>query len=125
MSCQSGIFSEDERLARTVSRFAVAARAHQRALEDYDDERATAHVRVLSGLYAVLAREGQAGQDSFLVLLESDDDVVAGMAAVYSLLYATETALAVLRRLGAEDSLLGFRARYALERWENGEWQQP
>lgn len=114
-----------KRLARLVSRFAIAARAHQRSLEQMDDESAAAHVRVLTGLYAAIGREGDAGREAFLLLLESGDDVVAGMAAVFSLQSATERSLAVLRRLAAADGLLGFRARYAVERWENGEWQQP
>lgn len=107
-----------------VGRFAVAAQAHQRSLETMDDERAAAHVRVLTGLYAAIVREGDSGREAFLLLLESSDDVVAGMAAVYALPTATERSLAVLRRLAAGEGLLGFRARCALERWERGDWEQ-
>ncbi len=114
-----------ERLARMVSRFAVAAQAHQRSLDVMDEAGAAAHVRVLHGLYAAIVREGERGEEAFLLLLESDNDVVAGMAAVFTLQSATERALVVLRRLAAGEGLLGFRARYALERWEKGEWQQP
>jgi hypothetical protein len=117
--------AETKRLARMVSRFAIAARAYQRSLEELDDERAGAHVRVLTGLYAAIVREGVAGQEAFLLLLESGEDEVAGMAAVYGLEGAPERCLAVLRRLAAEGGLLGFRARYAVELWEKGEWQQP
>jgi hypothetical protein len=108
-----------------VSRFAIAARAHRRSLEELDDERAAAHVRVLTGLYAAILREGDTGREAFLRLLESGEDEVAGMAAVYALADATERSLMVLRRLAAEEGLLGFRARYALERWEQGEWLRP
>lgn len=116
---------EPERLARMVSRFAIAARAHQRSLEEFDDERAAAHVRLLSRLYTAIQREGEEGREAFLLLLESGDDVIAGMAAVYSLHFATDRSLRVLRRLAAAGGLLGFRASYAVERWEKGEWQQP
>jgi len=108
-----------------VSRFAVAARAHRQSLEEFDDEGAAGHVRLLVGLYAAICREGDAGQEAFLLLLESGDDAVAGMAAVFSLASETELSLVVLRRLAAGEGLLGFRARYAIERWEKGEWQQP
>jgi hypothetical protein len=117
--------SDAERLARTVSRFAVAARAYQRALDDLDEERAAAHVRVLSGLYGVVVREGEAGLAAFLELLDDGDDAVAGMAAVYALASAPERSLVVLRRLAAGEGLLAFRARHVVERWEAGEWQQP
>lgn len=114
-----------ERLARMVSRFAVAARAHSDALDELDDVRAAAHVRLLTGLYAGICREGDAGRAGFLLLLESGDDAVAGMAAVFLLSSSPERALKVLRRLAAAEGLLGFRARYAVERWEKGEWTQP
>jgi len=114
-----------ERLARMVSRFAVAARAHGDSLAELDDVRAAAHVRLLTGLYAGICREGEAGREAFLLLLESGDDAVAGMAAVFSLSSSPERALKVLRRLAAADGLLGFRARYAVELWEKGEWRQP
>jgi len=116
---------EAGRLARMVGRFAIAARAHQRSLEELDDVRAAAHVRVLTGLYGAIEREGEAGRQALLVLLDSSDDVVAGMAAVYVLHFATERSLQVLRRLAAAGGLLGFRAGYVVERWENGEWEQP
>jgi hypothetical protein len=117
--------AESKRLTILVSRFAVAARAYQRSLEELDDERAAAHVRVLTGLYGAIVREGVAGREAFFLLLENGEAEVAGMAAVYGLESAPERCLAVLRRLAAEGGLLGFRARYALELWEKGEWQQP
>lgn len=117
--------SEDERLARMVGRFAVAARAHQSSLEQLDDEGAAGHVRLLIGLYAAICREGDRGREAFLLLLEYDDDAVAGMAAVFSLKSEPQRALVVLRRLAAAGGLLGFRAGYAVELWEKGEWIPP
>lgn len=114
-----------ERLARLVSRFAVAAQAHLLSMEEMDDSRAAGHVKVLTGLFSAIITEGDEGVEAFLVLLESSDDAVAGMAAVFALHISTERSLAVLRRLAEIEGLLGFRARFALERWENGEWQPP
>jgi hypothetical protein len=124
-SSHAGSTLSNERLARMVSRFAVAAGAHRLAMEAMDDNRAACHVKVLSGLYAAIIREGECGAGAFLALLDDRDDAVAGMAAVFALGISTERSLAVLQRLAGLEGLLGFRARCALERWEKGEWQQP
>lgn len=115
----------DDRLSVMVHRFAVAARAHQTALEELDEERANAHARVISGLYAAISREGDAGREALLLLLDHENQVVAGMAAVFSLSYNPPRALAVLRLLAGKGGLLGFRASVALERWEKGDWDEP
>jgi len=115
----------DERLSLLIRRFAVAAQAHQAALEEMDEERANAHARVISGLYAAILHEGGAGREALLALLDSESQVVAGMAAVFSLRYSPSRSLGVLRMLAEKGGLLGFRASVALERWEKGEWDEP
>lgn len=115
----------NEKLSLMVRRFAVAAQAHQTALEELDEGRANAHARVISGLYAAIIREGDAGREALLVLLDHESPVVSGMAAVFSLRYNPPRSLVVLRRLAGQGGLLGFRASVALERWENGEWDDP
>ena len=115
----------DDKLSLMVRRFAVAAQAHQAALEEMDEGRANAHARVISGLYAAIIREGDTGREALLVLLEHESQVVAGMAAVFSLSYNPSRSLAVLRRLAGQGGLLGFRASVAIERWESGEWDEP
>jgi len=115
----------DEKLSLLIHRFAIAAQAHQAALEGMDEDRANAHARVISGLYAAIVREGLVGREALLVLLDSESGVVAGMAAVFSLRYNPSRSLAVLRRLADMEGLLGFRASVAIERWESGEWDEP
>jgi len=115
----------DEKLSLLVRRFAVAAQAHQAALDDMDEGRANAHARVISGLYAAIIREGDTGREALLVLLEHESQVVAGMAAVFSLRYNPSRSLDVLRRLAVQGGLLGFRASVAIERWESGETDEP
>jgi hypothetical protein len=115
----------DERLSLLIRRFAIAAQAHQAALEDMDEDRANAHARVISGLYAAILREGDVGREALLALLDSESQVVAGMAAVYSLRYNPSRSLGVLRLLADKEGLLGFRASVAIERWESGEWDGP
>jgi len=115
----------DEKLSLLIRRFAIAAQAHQTALEEMDEERANAHARVISGLNAAIIREGGAGREALLALLYSESQVVAGMAAVFSLRYSPSRSLEVLRMLAEKGGLLGFRASVALERWEKGEWDEP
>jgi hypothetical protein len=116
---------KNEKLFLLISRFAIAAQAHQIALEDMDENRANAHSRVISGLYASIIREGDDGSEALLALLDSESQVVAGMAAVFSLRYNPSRSLVILRMLADKDGLLGFRASVAIERWENGEWDEP
>lgn len=113
----------DERIVRLVHRFAVAARAHHAALEEMDEDRANAHARVIGGLFASIVAAGEEGREALLLLVESAEPEVAGMAAVYSLRYRPGPCLAVLQRLAAGEGLLAFRAATALSRWEAGEWE--
>jgi len=115
----------DEKLTLLVRRFAIAAQAHQTALEEMDEGRANAHSRVISGLYATIVSEGDVGREALLALLDSESPVVAGMAAVFSLRYNPPRSLEVLRMLADKGGLLGFRASVAIERWEKGEWDGP
>jgi hypothetical protein len=115
----------NEKLTLLLRRFTVAVQAHQAALEDMDEERANAHARVVSGLHAAIIREGDAGREGLLALLDSESQVVAGMAAVFSLQYNPSRSIGVLRKLSDRGGLLGFRASVALERWESGEWDEP
>jgi hypothetical protein len=114
-----------EKFSLLIRRFAIAVQAHQAALEDMDEDRANAHARVINGLYAALIREGDAGREALLALIDSESQVVAGMAAVFSLRYNPSRSLATLRRLADREGLLGFRASVALERWESGDWDEP
>jgi hypothetical protein len=115
----------DEKLTVLIRRFAIAVQAHQAALEEMDEDRANAHSRVINGLYAAIIYEGDVGREALLALFDSESQVVAGMAAVYSLRYDSTRSLEVLRQLAGQDGLLGFRASVAIERWESGEWDGP
>jgi hypothetical protein len=113
----------DDKLARLLLRFAAAARAHFAALELMDGERAARQADVIARLYAGIVREGEAGREGLLALLESHDPAVAGMAAVYSMRHSPDRCTALLLRLSFEPGLMGFRARAALDRWKAGEWE--
>ena len=111
----------NEKISFLLRRFAIAAQAHQAALEDMDENHANAHAHIISGLYTAIIREGDVGREAFLTLLDSESQVVAGMAAVFSLRHNPLRSLEILRILAGKEGLLGFRASVAIERWENGE----
>lgn len=115
----------DEKLSLLIRRFTIATEVHQAAVEEMDENRANAHARVISGLHAAIIHEGDAGREALLALRDSENQVVAGMAAVFSLRYSPTRSLVVLRRLADQGGLLGFRASVAIERWERGEWDEP
>ena len=116
--------SVDEKLDRLLSRFAMAARAHNDAMESMDEEGSNTHARMVALLYERLVSTDATGEEKLLTLLDSDNPVVAGMAAVYGIRLNPERCLATLRRVAEEPGLLGFRASQAIERWESGEWEQ-
>lgn len=115
----------EEKLARLMIRFAAASTAHHEALEAMDEEHCNTHARMIAALHKALLREGKPGMAGLLTLVDSKDLVVAGMAAVYMIHLNPERCLATLRRVAQEPGLLGFRASAAIERWENGEWEDP
>jgi hypothetical protein len=116
---------DEEKLTLIIHRFSIASQAHQSALEEMDEDRANAHARVINGLYTAIIREGDIGREALLALLDSENQVVAGMAAVFSLRYNPSRSIEVLRMLAGKGGLLGFRASVAIERWESGEWDGP
>lgn len=115
----------DDKLKRLLHRFAIAAAAHHQALEEMDEDRADAQARMIAGLYRSIVGNGEPGRRALLEMIDHTDPVVAGMAAVYSIRYDSSRCLATLGRVALEPGLLGFRARMAIERWENGEWPGP
>lgn len=114
----------NDRLTLLLGRFATAAKAHQAALEDMDEVRANSHARIIAGLHEAIVREGEAGREGLLALVDGDDKAVAGMAAVYSIRYSPDRCVALLRKLATSEGLMGFRARVALERWAAGDWEE-
>jgi hypothetical protein len=116
---------QDEKLTRLLHRFAIAAGAHYRALEEMDEERANSQALMIAGLYRSIVASGDSGRGALLEMVDDRDPVVAGMAAVYSIRYDSKRCLAALGRIALEPGLLGMRAEVAIERWENGEWGGP
>lgn len=111
-----------DRLQILVNRFARAAEDHGAAMESMKAEDSERLSRMITGLAKNICMEN-AGKDALLALTESSVPAVAGMAALHCIRFNPDRCTAVLRRLAAEQNLLGFRAAFALERWEAGEWE--
>jgi hypothetical protein len=116
---------QDDKLTRLLHRFATTAMAHYQALEEMNDERANTHAQIIAGLYRSIIGTGESGRQALLELVDDNDPVVAGMAAVYSISNDSKRCLSTLERVAREPGLLGFRAQVAIERWESGEWLGP
>lgn len=110
-----------EPLVELIEEFAEVADEHLDALERLDEEVANSLSARIFSLYHKIIRHDE-GREALLVLLESHNNAVAGMAAVFSLRYDPERSLPVLKRLSALPGLMGFRATVAVERWDKGEW---
>lgn len=115
----------NEKIMVLLKRFSIAAGAHHEALEEMDEQRANTQAAMIARLYEAIANQGPAGIAGLLEMVDSDSPVVAGMAAVYTLVENPDRCLARLRQLAAEPGLLGFRASVVVERWEAGEWVHP
>jgi hypothetical protein len=113
---------QTDRLDKLLQRFTIAATAHHAALEAMNAEQAGHHARMTGALFTAIMATGTAGRERFSVLLDHDDPVVAGMAAVYVISSDTARSLATLQRVATEPGLLGFRAAAAIERWQSGDW---
>ena len=112
--------NQPDKITKPVRWFAKAALRHAEALKAFDAEAASELVRELDRFYGVVKRER--GLESFLTLLDDQDPVIAGMAAVYAIREATERCTATLGKLASQPGMIGFRAEAALERWESGDW---
>ncbi len=116
---------QEDKLARLLHRFAATASAHHLALEEMNEELASIYAQMIAGLYRSIIGTGEAGRQALLELVDDNDPVVAGMAAVYSIRYDSKRCLATLKRVSLVPGLLGFRALVAIDRWESGEWTGP
>lgn len=111
----------EPRLELLLRRFACAAKSHHSALEEMNAERSAAQTRILTGLYRSIT-SCESGADRLTALIDCDDPIIAGMAAVYSIQRETTRCLQTLKKISLEPGLIGFRAAEAVNRWESGEW---
>ena len=112
-----------DRVVKLIEWFVKAALRHADAIEGMQEEMAALQVASLTKYYEALLAEEE-GLQKLLLLLDDQNPYIAGMVAVYGLPQAPELCRPVLVRLATAPGLIGFRAQIALQRWDDGEWEQ-
>lgn len=115
--------TSEVKIQKIVAMFADATRKHYEATMRGDWRQTNKHAKRIATAFRSITETGEEARNALLQLAQSDDDVVASMAAAFSLKYATEEAKLTLRRIAKRNDLLGFEAEQALQRWEEGTWQ--
>lgn len=115
-----------EQLSQSLQRFASAAASHD-ALQNpaagaFAVEAVNAEAARIASAFKELAAYGNRGRDALLTLLKNPNKAVVAMAAVYSLRYATDAALAVLQQLTDEPGRIGLGAELSIINWSHGNW---
>ena len=110
----------EERVAKLIEWFVKAALRHAAAMEAMQEQEAMVQVESMNRFYAAVKREGAV--EEFLILIEHEDPLVSGMAAVYAIREEPQRCIETLKKLSKLPGLIGFRAQAAVDRWESGEW---
>lgn len=110
-------------IQQMITKFAVASYKHQEAIMEGNSRKANRHAKQIAETFQKIVTTGELARKALLQLTQSEDDAVAAMAATFSLKYATDEAIAVLKRIAKRPDLLGFRSEQAIKRWEEGTWQ--
>lgn len=103
--------------------FVDAAAQHYEATLEGNWRKTNRCARKVDTAFRHIIEFGNEGRESLLALTDNANLAVAKMAAVYSLKYGTQQALATLRRISQEPGIMGFGAQQAILRWEEGAWQ--
>jgi hypothetical protein len=106
-----------------ITRFVAIAKKHHESTLQGNWREVNKHAKSIKELFGEIVAIGEEARRALLEQIDHDDPSVASMAAVYSLKYNTESSLAALRRIAREPGVVGFGAKQAIMRWEEGEWQ--
>ena len=112
-----------ERIANLIADFVVATEKYHEATKQGNWQEVNKYAKHISRQFREIVETGDVARQALLEEVDNGDLGVASMAAAYSLKYATERSLAALRRIAKEPGIIGFGAKQALMRWEEGDWQ--
>jgi hypothetical protein len=113
----------DERIDKLIEDFSTAARKHHEATMQGHWQETNRQARNISRAFHRITEAGDSARQALLAQVHNDDLAVASSAAVFSLKYDTERSLEALQRIAKEPGIIGFGAKQAILRWEEGEWQ--
>lgn len=111
------------KIHQLIDTFAEETRKHYDTTMKGDWKQTNKHAKRISSTFLAITEIGEEARNALLQLAKGEDEIVASMAATYSLKYATDEAKLVLNRIARRSDLLGFKAAQALQRWQEGAWQ--
>ena len=109
-------------IGELLDTFRRAVLRHYEASQNGDSDLINVQVEVIQGAFEKLSALGPDGRDALFELTGSKQLPIACMAAAYSLKYKPLECEQVLGVIAKSKDLLGFKAKYALKNWKNGEW---
>lgn len=115
--------NERQAYKKLVDDFAEAAEKSYEAMQQGDWAENNKWVKKQVTAFRRITELGTPARDELLRLLNHENPVIAKSAATFSLKYATERSVAVLKRIAEEPGMLGFEAQQSLLRWQEGSWQ--
>ena len=107
---------------KLIEDFIDAAEKHREATTT-NSQRANKQAKRIHKIFLEIIDSGTSAREALLQLTNHDNLAVASMAAVYSLKYNPEKSLAVLKQIAQTPGVIGFEARHAIQRWEEGVWE--
>lgn len=105
-----------------VQKFSEAAIKHHQATIAGNYKVTNREAKKISQAAHQLKNMGDEGYQALMPLLKNDNKVIASSAAAFLLKYATKEAQDVLKNIAQNSGLIGFEAKQALDRWQEGDW---
>jgi hypothetical protein len=115
--------TKEAQIHKSIMGFSESAKKHYDAILAGDSRSANAQAKKVHKFFLEIVKQGEDARKALADLVDDEILPVAVMAAVYSLKYSPERALAVLQKIAKEPGVHGFRAEQAIKRWTEGSWQ--
>jgi hypothetical protein len=115
--------TKEKQIQKLVADFSEASSIHFDATIAGDWKSANSHAKKINKSFLEIRKLGTDARTALLNLVDTEPFPVAAMAAVYSLKFCPERALAALEKIAKEPSFIGFEAEQAIKRWTEGSWQ--
>ncbi len=105
-----------------IELFSISAKNHYLATIKGDWKTANKEISKLREVYKKICKINGSARKELLILTENNDLAIASMAAFYSLNYDPEKSISILEKISNEPGIIGFQAKQAIQRWNEGKW---
>jgi hypothetical protein len=113
---------KEQSIEKLIERFTTAAKKHFTASLAGDWRSANKEAKVIRKTARQIFDLGEDARKALLAQTDNEDLYVSALAAVYSLKFSPDKSISILTKISKEPGLVGFEAKQALLRWEQGEW---